>query len=983
MELEPGASLVLMGRPQLLLGGRKIDWPETAPAYLGLFLAAQEGWTARERVADCLWPDASTERAQHNLRVALNRLGALLAGWGLQAALQTERRRLRLCLPSDLTAFREHVSRRDWARACQLPGGAFLEGVGFVAYPALGEWLAIEREGLQRAWRSALVEAAGTGADVNEPLTRYVQAHPTDADAATLLAHRLAAEGRTLQAQDVVRAFRRASEDLLDAGVLEAEAQRIEQGLAMLAPPPLSGTAGAAALLGRAAELEALDAACREHRWVSVVGLGGTGKSSLALGWMALAPVDSKDRGRFRIEIHEHSTAAGVADAVLHALAADPTPSGGGADARLARLARLQGWVVLDGLDPASAEDDLLALLRGIAAHCPGLRVLATSRAPLGVAGEQVHRLRGLSTAPGPDGAPSDAAQVFLREAQRLRPHQRWAARVREAERIAALCEGMPLALKLAASWTRWVEPERLAEELLRSLRHSEGALDTTLHACLAAPWKRLSSQQQQALSALALLPGPFDMRAAVTLGAVAAPEIEGLVALCLVESTPSEPPRLQLHSLVRAFAAARGREMPAQRRAAAARLLTVVDEMLGPRVMDHGQAAFEAAQVARCIDVLLAAWPLALEIGALTEHPWLHDALLTWHEAHGDFRAGARHLEAAEAGCDDSLPAEAALLARLRVARATLLYRAGEHDRASALAQQAERLADATGQRRVARRALNVQGLSLWTRARLDEAQAAFERGLAAAVEDGESLGEAAFVNNLALVAKDRGDFATAEWGLRRGLELNRELGRWDGACSVLNNLGNLLRTQGRHDECEPLALECLRLTHEHGLVAQRPFALIGLALLNHAQARPRQASVYLDLLAACVPGSVEPQVACGAALLRAQLALDRRDGDDALRHIAAALRLALDSDDTGNRAEALALYGDWLSQHAGRHDEGLRLWQSLAGLPEMHASLAHELRRRLVAAAQDQDVPAGGERLDLTLAGELALVEARNRGV
>ena len=91
MTAESTTQLLLLGAPCVASAGGRIDLPETAPAYLGLFLASHAGWVGRETVAAYLWPELPTDRAQHNLRVALNRLSPLLSYWGLQGALQTER----------------------------------------------------------------------------------------------------------------------------------------------------------------------------------------------------------------------------------------------------------------------------------------------------------------------------------------------------------------------------------------------------------------------------------------------------------------------------------------------------------------------------------------------------------------------------------------------------------------------------------------------------------------------------------------------------------------------------------------------------------------------------------------------------------------------------------------------------------------------------------------------------------------------------
>lgn len=978
-----GTRLVLLGTPCLLSARGRIDLPETAPAYLGLFLAVQPAWTSRERVAAYLWPDATAERGQHNLRVALNRLGALVRQWGLKDALQAERRRVRLLLDTDLAAFRDCVARGDWMRACTLPIGSLLDGVQFSSYPALVEWLSIEREAQRRSWRKALLEAAAMGAPIDEPLVRYVTAHPTDGEAAALQAARLAAGGHTLQAQEVIASFKRASADELSADELEEQLDRIEHSVAVLKPSALAGEHGG--LLGRSAELAALNTASQQHRWVTVTGLAGTGKSSLVLAWLARHATSQPTEKVMCIAVNERTTAPAVVDAIVTALAPVPVPkaAAGGLATWLSRLAPLTGIVVFDGLDPQNADEDLLALLRDMATACPTLRVLATSRGPLDVPAEHVHRLPGLSVQRSADGAPSEAAQLFLREAQRMRPNHRWANLSDEAERAAQLCEGLPLALKLAASWTRWVEPARLVAELERSVRNTGGALDRSLHGWLEAPWQRLTRPHQDALGSLSLFPGSFDMSSATAAAAVSVSEIETLLASCLIESEPEpafgpeRPQRLHLHPLMREFAVARLNETPAHRRAAIGRYLTVVDARLGPRPTERGQAIFSPSQVSRCIDDVLAAWPLALETGALAQVQWLAQALLSWHESHGEYRAGALQLAAAEAAVDVAVPAEAAVLAGIQVARATLMYRAGDYDAAGALAQVARRLGESTGLRRVARRALNTLGLSCWMRLQLEEAKAMFEHGLASAVEDEEDREEARFSTNLGLVEKSRGDYAAAERAWRRAIELDQLLGAWDGACTCLNNLANLLRHARRFDECEALALECLRLTREHGLETQRPFALIGLALLRHATGRLDQAEQYLDLLDACPEDAVEGAVSTGASQLRAQIALDRGDGDVALQYIATALRRCITNDDAANRAESLALYGQWLAQHRSRLDEALRLWAALFRTPDVHATLKDELLKRFAEHGLEATaLPQAA--VDLTLSVEQALAAA-----
>jgi tetratricopeptide (TPR) repeat protein len=248
---------------------------------------------------------------------------------------------------------------------------------------------------------------------------------------------------------------------------------------------------------------------------------------------------------------------------------------------------------------------------------------------------------------------------------------------------------------------------------------------------------------------------------------------------------------------------------------------------------------------------------------------------------------------------------------------------------------------------------------------------------GLEGAQEDGDSRAEAVFSSNLALVENALGSFEAAYARARHALAIDRAQGRWSGVCNGLNNLANWLRRDRRFDEAETAALECLRLSHEHGLDGLRPFALIGLALLHHATGRAGAAEQTLDLIDSTAPESLEGPVRAGAAQLRARIALDRGQGTAALQQVARALRICIDTDDRANRAEALVLYGQWLAQHGGRPAEARRLWSALRAVPALEAAL-HEQLQGLLGALPPLEATGPMADSELALLAEQALAEA-----
>jgi hypothetical protein len=119
------ARLFLLGACFLQRGSERFDLPDTLPGYLLTYLGARADWVAREHLAVLFWPDAAEIEAQRNLRVNLNRLRGLLAGWGVEALLAAERRRVRLQLSTDLELLREALGRANWPAAAALYRGPF------------------------------------------------------------------------------------------------------------------------------------------------------------------------------------------------------------------------------------------------------------------------------------------------------------------------------------------------------------------------------------------------------------------------------------------------------------------------------------------------------------------------------------------------------------------------------------------------------------------------------------------------------------------------------------------------------------------------------------------------------------------------------------------------------------------------------------------------------------------------------------------
>jgi predicted ATPase/DNA-binding CsgD family transcriptional regulator len=295
-------------------------------------------------------------------------------------------------------------------------------------------------------------------------------------------------------------------------------------------------------LVGREQERRALAALCESERLVTVTGAGGSGKTRLA---HAVAE-DLRDHfvgGVVWVELARLGDAAQVAGAVLAACGAQEMPGIPALDVLTRHFAGSELLLVLDNCEHllgASAEVADAALRSG-----GRVRVLATSREPLGVAGETSWRIPSLALPEEGETDPerlaaSDAVQLFVARARAARPDFRLeAANAACVARICRRLDGIPLALELAAARVRTLSLERLAAGLDDRFRLLTGGARTavarqrTLLASVEWSHDLLDEEERTLLHRLAVFAAPFSLEAAE---AVAADEdIEALSVLELL----------------------------------------------------------------------------------------------------------------------------------------------------------------------------------------------------------------------------------------------------------------------------------------------------------------------------------------------------------------------------------------------------------------------------------------------------------------
>lgn len=525
-----------------------------------------------------------------------------------------------------------------------------------------------------------------------------------------------------------------------------------------------------ASFVGRESELRALadllgDPAARV---VVLTGSAGTGKTRLAVR----AGAEHLERfpgGCWFADLSEAADAAGVGAAVAAALS---LPGGGHADPVGEVGAALEGrrplLLILDTFERAVAQ---AAATVGVwSARAPHARFLLTSRARTGLPGERELRVEPLPVAPAAATAAealrSDAVRLFVERASEARPGFALTdANVRDVAAICADLEGIPLAIELAASRARILQPAEMVRklgqkfQLLRSARQDTARRQQTLSGAIEWSHEMLAGWERAAFRQASVFRGGFGPEAAAA-----------VLDLSVERGAPAGDAAAESlggKSLLRVFEGAGGRRFGFYRP-----LLEFAERKLAEVEGAAGRAAAEA------------------------RHEAYYLGLADRHD-----RPGQRFTESQERMSPE--------LENFFAIQDRGLARGGDGVIA------AGRSAAATV-------------VTIAARGPLAEGAARLERALHALEADPAVLGRApAYLRpalnwGLGRVHRVTGDWERSERETRRAVELGRPLGRSSSLADSLWELSFILGSQGRMHESHAALDECEEVSRELGLKAR-----------------------------------------------------------------------------------------------------------------------------------------------------------------
>lgn len=521
----------------------------------------------REYLASLFFSESPEAQARISLRTNLFRLRKAIAGSLDADILDITRKTIQLSptaldhLHVDALEFEQLQNSDqlpDLLQALSLYQGELLTGFHLNNSEGFYEWLLLRREQFHTTYLKVAERVLAL-------LTQRHELETLISVAEQLLQHDVWHEGahRALMwayaqrgERDIALAhYRKCEQLLLETLSVEPSAEtialyeQIKSGT-LKAPTSLASNLPDAVtpIFGREADIRTVSNLLDEHRLITIVGMGGIGKTRLAIeaarqqegryrdGVWFVSLADAPSHGRDRL-------LTAMAEVLQLHLRGSESASG-----QISRwLASRQLLIVLDNLEDLLDEVSILARLL---AQAKDVRLLCTSREALGLRAEVRFVLKGVALA---------GAELFVERARRIVPH--FAPDSAEIATIQQICKhlgGIPLAIELAASGVRRRTVADIAKQLrkslkiLRSRQRDIPARQRSLQHVLTESWERFEVEDRPNIARLAIFQGAFTDSAISTVMDSDGEMIDDLLDAYWLQRTDGG--RFRLHPVIRQF---------------------------------------------------------------------------------------------------------------------------------------------------------------------------------------------------------------------------------------------------------------------------------------------------------------------------------------------------------------------------------------------------------------------------------------------
>jgi len=728
--------------------------------------------------------------------------------------------------------------------------------------------------------------------------------------------------------------------------------------------PPNNLPVQLTSFIGRKDEIAEIARLLSETRLITLTGSGGCGKTRLALQ-VAAGEQHRFPDGVWWVDLGPLTEAHLAANTIANALGIKEVPLQSFEERIQTSLQDKAMLLVLDNcehvVDVCARLVD--ALLRG----CPSLKVMATSREPLGVAGETAWRVPSMSV-PEETSSPAqgigryDAVRLFIERASKARPNFEVTQENATIIEICRRLDGIPLAIELAAARARLLDPQQILDGLADRFRLLSGGARTaiarqqTLLASVEWSYKLLSEAEAALLARLAVFAGSFSLDGAEAVGGgepIPKPEVldilSSLVDKSLVQLEEQwTPARYRLLETIRQYA---NQELIKSEEAALIRdrhldFYVVIAE--GAREVFEGSADFKGLldSLDRDHDNFRVALEWARSADPVKGMRIARGLWGYWY-SRGYLGEGSMHCETAGLASDEDLGWRARALATGSVLATTsvdtirahtlaeealALARAGDDDvvllealyacasahfltnpeKSHEHATEALELARALGDRFYEMRATYILGLAECTAGKFSASERLLDDTLRLHNETNNQVGLHVTLYWRAQTAHELGKLDDAEAFGEKGVSAAREVHNVQMECTSLGVLAMVAVQRGEFETAATLLndVKALSIAHPNPVIdAQFPYWAES---LNYARGELGSAAQSLDASLAFYAVGGLTWLAAWCYALQAEFSLGSGDVDAARERVGRAIELAHDSGNPCSIGRALRAEGN-----------------------------------------------------------------------
>jgi predicted ATPase/DNA-binding CsgD family transcriptional regulator len=293
-------------------------------------------------------------------------------------------------------------------------------------------------------------------------------------------------------------------------------------------------------------------------RLLTLTGVGGIGKTRLAIR-LARDQQQAFADGAWFVNLQPLQSGKQIVSALMDAMGVVLSGHGTPENQLLQFLQDRNLLLLLDNFEHVL---DGARLVAQIIQHAPTVKLLVTSREALSLPEEWLYPIEGL---PFPLSHQTEnvesitAVELFVERARQLYPNFSMDDNRASVVRICQLVDGLPLALELAASWTKILRCSEIAAEIQHNLNFLTSNLrhvperHRSMPAVFAQTWEHLTESEQALFKRLAVFKGGFRREAAEAIAGATLPLLSSLLDKCLLRREAGG--RYQLHELLRQYA--------------------------------------------------------------------------------------------------------------------------------------------------------------------------------------------------------------------------------------------------------------------------------------------------------------------------------------------------------------------------------------------------------------------------------------------